>query len=445
MRADIAQIVGRLVAAAEQLAKTAKAGVDGIADAVQDDRIRKHQMDHADVDVVAEHLVDQEWRLAPAGGALPGEIAVRERAEKRRIVVRRRFGGVGKPVGDGAPDRRAFAEPGNLAVAGQDLLDQRRARARHAQDEDRRGAAVALAGMARKELRREDAFLLGDNIGMAVRHRVGMIGFRPRTWWRNLDDRGLVDGLHEIGAAQAVGFEKGREGLVILPRGFEGLAEGKQHPDPRSNRRFSIPCRGGQFGILRWCRGRGPQSRNPDQRAQAHWRQFGEFAVQRNRLVELAEDFQRMGQREARRCAVRPDRPGAPVGVGGLLPLAQFLERIGERKHALERAWILAGDKTQVFERALEIAGFDIHQRQEIRRRQHIRVARPNVLIVSRGFVETALAMELGRAFKKLCQGFRIQRRRFLWISLGSGHLRSFVLFRHRHARPDAPDVPMMS
>ena len=196
-----------------------------------------------------------------------------------------------------------------------------------------------------------------------------------------------------------------------MARGFERLAKCEQHADPRTDRRLGVPGGGGHFRVLLRRDRRGLHPRDADQRTDAHRRKFGKLSIQRNRLVELAEDFKRVGQRKARAGALGPDRPGAPVGIGGLLPLAQFFEGVPECEHRFERAGILACDEAQVFERALEIAGLDIHQGQEIWRCQHLRIAGPDVLVELRRLVESALTMQFGRTLEELLQGFRIQRR----------------------------------
>ena len=118
-----------------------------------------------------------------------------------------------------------------------------------------------------------------------------------------------------------------------------------------------------------------------------------------------------MGQREARSRALGPDGPGAPIGVYGLLPLAQFLKRIGKGEYGFERAGILMGDEAQVRKRALEVAGFDIHQGQKIRRRKRVGIASADVFVELGCLVEPSLAMQFSGSLQKLFQGFRIQRR----------------------------------
>ena len=140
--AELGEVVGERLAVGEQAPKARQAGVARIARAVDDARLGQHEVDEADPAVVVGHLVGDAARrrrtgadggdvcdaeLAPALGAGLAN-AVEERRRRARPAARH--------AGGEPADLGQLAGAVHLAVAGENLLDERRSRARHADDED---------------------------------------------------------------------------------------------------------------------------------------------------------------------------------------------------------------------------------------------------------------------------------------------------------------------
>ena len=111
-------------------------------------------------------------------------------------------GRIAGPVGDAAQSRQ-LAGAVNHGVAGQDLLDQGAAGARHAQNEDRRGRGIAHVGQAPEELGIEHA---GD---LVVERSAGRL---------------VVDDFFSL---QRVSLEPLLEGTIVLADVLEGFAQGE--------------------------------------------------------------------------------------------------------------------------------------------------------------------------------------------------------------------------
>ena len=112
---------------------------------VDDLRVRQDQVDHADVQEVVRHLVDEERAIGLAVDARLCDEPLAELAQPRGIQR-------GEHVGVGADRLRVrlaaqlarhrhdlgqFHRAFDRGVAGEDLFEQGRARARQADDEDR--------------------------------------------------------------------------------------------------------------------------------------------------------------------------------------------------------------------------------------------------------------------------------------------------------------------
>ena len=136
------------------LLEVGKAAAERVSARVDDLRTRQDQVDQADMHPVVGQLVDEERLVALALDAGAFEIFLAQRAQfvwldtVQPALARADPGGECRDVGQ---FHRAF----NLAVAGQDLLDQGRTRTRHADNEDRIGCGAPLPGAGSEERRGE--------------------------------------------------------------------------------------------------------------------------------------------------------------------------------------------------------------------------------------------------------------------------------------------------
>jgi hypothetical protein len=105
-------------------------------------RARQDQPDQRNMNPVVGHLVDEQGPRGVALDARGVQIALAHRAQilaRELCQTRRIIGHLARELGDIGQ----FAGALDLAVAGQDLLDQRGAGARHADHEDRIGRRAA--------------------------------------------------------------------------------------------------------------------------------------------------------------------------------------------------------------------------------------------------------------------------------------------------------------
>ncbi len=140
--AEIGEVVGVAVRAVKAEGEDRQADVARIAHAMDDLRAGQHQADQAEIIEIAGHLVDD------------ARLVRRQRVQlaRDRLSPPRPASSCGRrgdaPHGlrafpaaeraEGLPERRPLAGAMRLRMGGQDLLAQRRAGARHADDEDRR-------------------------------------------------------------------------------------------------------------------------------------------------------------------------------------------------------------------------------------------------------------------------------------------------------------------
>ncbi len=187
---DVVDAVGEFLALGEQLLEVAETAGHRLTPGIDDLRIGQHQVDQPDMAEIVGHLVDEVGLARPVDPRLV-EISLSQVAQGRFIEIGQdrwiaRMGIVAVRAlqlqGD-ALDVRQFVRTFDLAVRGQDLLDQGRAGARQAQDEDRIGGGRPPAA-ARFEkgaaggldlLRRIG--LDGLNVEMAVRTLQGVAAF----------------------------------------------------------------------------------------------------------------------------------------------------------------------------------------------------------------------------------------------------------------------------
>ncbi len=164
--AEVGKVVAICLAPRERLFEQREAARHRIAPDIDDPRVRQHQVDQPGVQEIAGKLVDQPSlaRAMDRGareivGAERGEIGVRNPADRGRIhrvtlrEIARERGDVGQ-----------FGRAVDRAVACQDLLDQRRARARHAEHEDRTRFRTARRPVALEQRRVERRDRPGDEI-----------------------------------------------------------------------------------------------------------------------------------------------------------------------------------------------------------------------------------------------------------------------------------------
>src|SRR5579862_27226 len=161
--AEIAEVVAEGLAAREMLLEVGQAARHRMAPRVDDPGIGQDQMDKAHMQEIVRHLVDEERSAEFAMHAGAREIVLADLPQARGLDIGEQLGIAAlravqrvavepaRERGDVGQLHRAF----HLGMAGQDLLDQRRARARHADDEDRIAGLASRAAPRREELRRE--------------------------------------------------------------------------------------------------------------------------------------------------------------------------------------------------------------------------------------------------------------------------------------------------
>src|SRR5215469_4860272 len=157
--AEILEVVGEALAVRELLLEARETAAERVAAGVDDPGVGQDQLNESDIEAVVRHLVDEErgrslakdpraLEIALAVGAqLPGSERG-ERGEKARLRL------VPAPRGDLACNLRYVGQlhrPLDLGMARQDLLDERRARTRQAEHEDRVGRLDTRAGALREE------------------------------------------------------------------------------------------------------------------------------------------------------------------------------------------------------------------------------------------------------------------------------------------------------
>src|SRR5208283_101686 len=137
------KVVREALAAGEVLLECRETASERMPPSIDDARVRQQQMNEPHIEAVVRHLVDEERRAVPAMHAGRGEIALCERPdafgferldrrEERRLVL--------VSAGELACDLRHVGQLDralDLRVTRENLLEQGRARARQADDEDR--------------------------------------------------------------------------------------------------------------------------------------------------------------------------------------------------------------------------------------------------------------------------------------------------------------------
>ena len=178
--ANVREVVAEALAPRVELLEVREAAGERVTPRIDDLRVRQHQMDHPDVQEIVRHLVDEvraaglaldpralDVLLAELAQALPRSLPPaprrRRRSSSEAASVR---SSLAMPMISGS-SRRPF----HGRMAGQDLLEQRRAGARHADDEDRIRRIAAGAGALAKKSRVNVAL----QAPMRARVQVGVI------------------------------------------------------------------------------------------------------------------------------------------------------------------------------------------------------------------------------------------------------------------------------
>ena len=202
----------------EDLLVAAQAGVHRIAHRVENDGIGQAEMDHPDFGIIIRHLVGDVLR--------PRAVAAQRldigRTQLAEIFVGRlgRLAWLEDPVGAAleitliGPSHLHhrlmhdldLAGAMDLGVAGEDLLDEGAAGARHAEDEDRQAGGIAHAGIALEEGLIEDMLHLGRSPGEILQCLVG----------RHLP-RHLAEGDDHLGRRFAVDPGQGLVQHIVAP------------------------------------------------------------------------------------------------------------------------------------------------------------------------------------------------------------------------------------
>src|SRR6516162_2432430 len=164
---DLLDAVREFLAVGEELLEVAEAAGHRLAPGIDDAGVREHEVDQADVPEVVRHLVDEEGLAgtidARAGKVFLAELAEILRRERREHARVARIILLGAEAPQAAHDLlhvRQLLGAFDLRVRGQDLLEQRRARARKPDDEDGLAARMAPTRAAGEELRGTDPDLL---------------------------------------------------------------------------------------------------------------------------------------------------------------------------------------------------------------------------------------------------------------------------------------------
>ncbi|MCY1176213.1 hypothetical protein D9M73_164770 [compost metagenome] len=127
------------------LFEVGEAAAERMPPCIDDPRLRQNQVDEGDMRPVVGQFVDEEGAVGAALDAGALEILLAHLAQPLGGPARQPLG-IGRIAPGECGDVGQFAGPLDLAVAGEDLLDQRRSGARHPEDEDRVGRGKALAG-----------------------------------------------------------------------------------------------------------------------------------------------------------------------------------------------------------------------------------------------------------------------------------------------------------
>ena len=160
--AELGEIEAVFLAPGKVLKEAGQAGVQSIAAAVQDTRFGEQQGDQAQMAEVQRRLVGHDGGASGHRQAFPAIGGGEARQDRLGQVGQALWIGLGR-VGPGAETAAAdrlgdaldvgqLAGPEDRGMAGQDLLDQGGARARHPDDEDRQDAARPRRGAAGEKI-----------------------------------------------------------------------------------------------------------------------------------------------------------------------------------------------------------------------------------------------------------------------------------------------------
>ncbi len=209
--ADVREVEGEMLAAREMLLEGREAAGQRVAARVHDLRVRQHQVNQAKVREVVRHLVDEVGRrrfalhprLLEITRAQGGELGRAHGREHLGVLRFLRLAAPAAKLASDADDVRQLHGALDLAVRREDLLEQGRARARQADDEDRVRPRIAETGALREK------FFCKQSLG--ARHR-------GRVLVRVIADQALAD---------AVALRVMAEGRFPFAGVFQRLADRK--------------------------------------------------------------------------------------------------------------------------------------------------------------------------------------------------------------------------
>ncbi len=339
---DVLDAVGELLAVGEQLLEVAEAAGHRLAPCIDDACVRQHEVYQTDVPEIVRHLVD-EVRLAGAVDTGLAEVVRSQLAQvlgtqalqDARIARLVRLGPKAAQAADELLHVGQLLGALDLRVRGQDLLEERRARARQPDDENRVGARIPVAGAGGEELARADLDLV---FGVA------------------LDELGAVAAF---GALERIAEPVLLEGRGELARIFQRLAERKVQV-------VAIDEPGG--------RGRDRT---------AHARQL---------LAREAVGLE-VGEAPVRVPEIRPARGSAAVGLDGWLRLPEGLEGVRDRQVRLGILPVTAQQLAVERNRALMVAESHPRAREQHLQGSAARVVRHELLDLGECFL---VAVQLG-------------------------------------------------
>ena len=312
---EVLERVAEVLTTREMLLESGQAARERMPARIDDLRVRQHEPDQADVHEVVRHLVDEERPAELAMDARALEVLRTERAQligahaRERVVIGAHT--AARARAERARDRddlgqlhRAF----DGRVAGEDLLDQRRAGARQPDDEDRIGRI------------RAHAFARAEEIG-----RVLLAHARKTR-------AGVVRAVRHLREAQPVAVRIVRERARVVLAIFQRLAERERDVQP------VLPCK-----IVA-------------RERRAHVRDLGFVEAER---LEIREAPVRLAE-------VRIERDAAAIRIDRAVGVAGRLERVAIAQPDVRLRRLLTEQRRVDRDRRLVVAGAAEHRGLEV-------------------------------------------------------------------------------
>ena len=219
-----AKVVGEVQTARKQLAITREASVARIAPHMNDARLRQGEMDQSQMIAVRRQFVGDAFGFRRQRGdahrirAAQTQQPIAAKLRKADGVILTAKSGIEEVLKNGQ-----LARSEHVGVAGQNLLNQARSRARHTHHEDRQVGGMSFAGMRSESCRRVGRFDLAEQ-GEDLRFRIGhkpaiepVAYFKLREGRRSLPQ--LVIGLEQC--EMEFGLLPFVEAIFLAQQGFE--------------------------------------------------------------------------------------------------------------------------------------------------------------------------------------------------------------------------------